>query len=524
VTRKHVLFLAFLGGALSVPGQTPDRVLQANTFPGVTADQEIRECLAALPTGGICDARGFGATTQTIYSPVIVGIGDPLKQQTLILDPATRFVPASASTQLFAIAEGGSISGTLFADVTGVPGWNSSVISNSGLLGQKGSPQPSHIDRVICHGAEGTSGTCLSFAVSSHEWVSFVVVGQLQVEGMNNGISLSATETLNGDWGWVTGNWFDHVLCVRTQNCFNLQATGSISGTQVSQNHFTDAEVEIDTIPGLMAINATATGMAVIDANSWKNLIIFDASHGSNSVHLSQRTFNNQIEGALCLGACNYGTSYTDSGGGNVVIDWKNDGPMGGYMSIRNQSGAFLGNFVAGAGGPELDVAAGYDYRVYSGDGGLRVTGGTGLDHNLYLYNLNSSPGAAVFNGAVSAPAGLFGHAQIQDTGSYYPIYNASGTRQGYMVYGVNGPELNFAQGNDLRFYSGNGGLRVVPGQGTDHNLYLQNLDASGSGIFFNRPIGAGGGMANHVVCWKPSGLMGYCSTRPDSAGSCGCI
>jgi hypothetical protein len=341
---------------------------------------------------------------------------------------------------------------------------------------------------------------------------------------MNNGILLTATETLGGDWGWVTANWFDHVICFRTQNCFNLQATGSGSSTQVSQNHFPDSQVEIDDVPGLMAINATAAGLSAIDSNSWKNLIVFDASHGSNSIHLSEKTYNNQIEGALCLGVCNYGTTYTDSGSGNSIIDWKNNGQMGGYMSLRNQSGVFLGDLAAGANGPQLDIAPGYDYRVFTGDGGLRVAGGTGSDHNLYLTNMNSSPGATVFNSAVSAPAGLFGHAQIQDSGSYYPIYNLSGTRQGYVIYGVNGPELNFAQGSDLRFYSGSGGFKVMPGTGDDHNLYLQNLDASATGIFFNSPIGAGGGMTNHVVCWKSSGQMGYCGTRPDASGSCSCM
>lgn len=62
----------------------------ADKQPGANAGAKITACIAALPpAGGICDARGFGATTQTISKQV--DIGGTNKAVTLLINPATQF-------------------------------------------------------------------------------------------------------------------------------------------------------------------------------------------------------------------------------------------------------------------------------------------------------------------------------------------------------------------------------------------------------------------------------------------------
>ncbi len=67
-----------------------NNVIYADTQPGVTADAKINACISALPAnGGICDARGFGSTLQTIAAKVTVGTNS--KTVTLRVDRTTTF-------------------------------------------------------------------------------------------------------------------------------------------------------------------------------------------------------------------------------------------------------------------------------------------------------------------------------------------------------------------------------------------------------------------------------------------------
>ncbi|HLY99907.1 MAG TPA: hypothetical protein VKT33_12675 [Candidatus Angelobacter sp.] len=62
-------------------------------FSGADAGAKIINCMAALPPGGgIADARGFGASIQSIGAASCpLNIGSATKQVTLLVDPATRF-------------------------------------------------------------------------------------------------------------------------------------------------------------------------------------------------------------------------------------------------------------------------------------------------------------------------------------------------------------------------------------------------------------------------------------------------
>ena len=62
----------------------------SNQTKGKTADAKINSCIAELPAhGGICDARGFGATTQNVAATIVAGT--LTKMVTLLIDRATQF-------------------------------------------------------------------------------------------------------------------------------------------------------------------------------------------------------------------------------------------------------------------------------------------------------------------------------------------------------------------------------------------------------------------------------------------------
>lgn len=67
-----------------------NKILHADAFPGADASIKINAAIAALPsTGGTVDARGFGATVQTIS--VQIAVGGPNKPVVLIVSSQTVF-------------------------------------------------------------------------------------------------------------------------------------------------------------------------------------------------------------------------------------------------------------------------------------------------------------------------------------------------------------------------------------------------------------------------------------------------
>jgi hypothetical protein len=77
-------------GGLRVTFRSLSNMRFADQFPGATADVQITNALADLPaSGGTVDARGYGATIQTIAAPLT--IGSLTKSVDLLVDRSTAF-------------------------------------------------------------------------------------------------------------------------------------------------------------------------------------------------------------------------------------------------------------------------------------------------------------------------------------------------------------------------------------------------------------------------------------------------
>lgn len=102
-----------LTGGLTVPKLGP--TIFVDQEAGSSADVKLNKCFSDLGTnGGICDARGFGATVQTIAATVVNTSGAPV---TLIFDPSTKFEPSTTSVQMFHFNRGIQVWGSLHIDL-----------------------------------------------------------------------------------------------------------------------------------------------------------------------------------------------------------------------------------------------------------------------------------------------------------------------------------------------------------------------------------------------------------------------
>lgn len=83
---------------------------QCNMYAGATADVQLNACLADLPVnGGVVDARGYGATSQTIAATVEIGSNSGAgKSVTMLVDPTTKFTCTITNGTACWIVDGGS--------------------------------------------------------------------------------------------------------------------------------------------------------------------------------------------------------------------------------------------------------------------------------------------------------------------------------------------------------------------------------------------------------------------------------
>jgi hypothetical protein len=60
--------------------------------PGLTADAQIKNAIAALPAaGGVIDCRGYRGTSPTIATPITIGNVATGQVVTMLMDKATNF-------------------------------------------------------------------------------------------------------------------------------------------------------------------------------------------------------------------------------------------------------------------------------------------------------------------------------------------------------------------------------------------------------------------------------------------------
>jgi hypothetical protein len=434
VRNITLIAVLLLCQSIALSGQTGQTyVIDPTKEPGGDAGAQMMAACAALPNGGTIDARSYGGTTQYISSPVSCGSDE--HPVSFIFSSSTVFVPVGTTTEMFALVDGMTIRGTLLADVTSVSGWSGVVIGMTDSIwrGTYHAPNTA-IDSLICRGnsagVRNTTGTCISIAPAVGHRVSFLRSGSTAVTGMAYGIQLVADDQGTANTTNITGNWFEHVVCVETVTCVSMIANGHDTSTQVSENHFPGMQVEFDYLPGLEAVYAKPISNGQITANDFTDIIFFDGTPSSTSIDFEIGTHMNLLTGFLCSGICGGGITYTDKGDDNSINDQYVQGRLSSYYPFVSPTGFRSGLLAWAPTGINLGLDPGSDFRIEGGNGGLQLAIGAGGDHGLYLNSLDPQRRAFYFNSALAINGNIVLPSSV--TG-----YQGAGTMVALPVYGT---------------------------------------------------------------------------------------
>jgi hypothetical protein len=243
----------FQGEIYTFPGTvaagTINGVVSPCSFPGATADVQIMNAKAALPSaGGTIDARCYGATTQSIASATVDLNGVQGSAYSLVADHSTVFVPGGAVLIGSATAAATFSSSSTQVSLNSVPdnlqvGW---TIAGTGIPAGTTVVAIRSPDIVISNSTTSRqSGITVSFSGSLP---MFRAVVQSQIHGVTTSIPASyrgdvvlylTSSSTNNPWAGGTtpqlsGPILDTITCFGANNtianCVAVRANNSSWG------------------------------------------------------------------------------------------------------------------------------------------------------------------------------------------------------------------------------------------------------------------------------------------------------
>lgn len=272
----------------TVAAQATNLIGNPLDFGGSTADAQIAACFAVYQ---ICDARSYGATNQTISSTVSIGISS---HQTLLLDQATTYIPASSTTTLFILGAQAEVHG-LHIDASGVSGYSVPAVMIQGPLYAQDHFSISDFQLIgpTSNPASGSAGIAMVSASSSSP-VSFLSAHNIRIVGFYSGVLLQSSGS-----GYVNGNSFTNLSLLNAINGIDIQANSTTSGSQTSGNVF--ANVQAEASGGMTTISMSGVGPIV--GNTLVNVLSWDGPSPSCTITAANAK-QNYISGWLQNG-CN---------------------------------------------------------------------------------------------------------------------------------------------------------------------------------------------------------------------------
>jgi hypothetical protein len=231
------------------------------SYPGPTADAQLNACLAA---NDICDARGYGATTQTIASTVQIGKGGANKA--LIVSPNTVFRPANATVDMFQLDHNGQILGHLYIKFPSSMTFAGKALQVLDTVGT--SPGQFYIDGVTIDASLEKRGTAAGYGVylspPSGSYIQLASFQNITVNGLKYDMYLNAA----GKGTYINGNNFSNITLLGDGNMLTFNCIG---GLQENGNQFSNL-----TLDGLGA-GISYTGDCPIQNNTFSPAYIWDS-------------------------------------------------------------------------------------------------------------------------------------------------------------------------------------------------------------------------------------------------------
>jgi hypothetical protein len=493
-------------GALNVP--VLNNVIKVDQEPGSTADQKFAACISALAalTGGICDAQGFAATTQTIAATVATASNVFLK-----MSPATTFQPSSASTDMFSIAENSGITG-LTANALNVTNYSGNVVKFVNNCQQNDACYLR--DFWLANGSNSTNpGTGTAILVQGNSAgtvnMSTVHIGPGQIVGFQNGIYLQSLGPAGT--GFVNDTAVSTVKITNAVNCINLYSDpGDVYGNTFSQ---VSCEAGAGNISGAIGYwSHGVSGTVNQKANQFIGGNIWDYGNGSSTQYpysLDSHTSEAFIQASIPVG--NNGVQ-TDAGTSDQI--WNLNYPL----KIQQLGIGCL--ILEPAGSPDVL------YSIYNN--------GT----NIVVGNGSSCPGSNPVEIDSAGDLNPSGNVNVGTAGSPNYIFINPATGGGTKWYidntgtllrisnGLTGPGTNPVS------IDPNGNFDIPSGAEYLYNgAQINFTNLAGSASTAQLPNSAAqvdsttptSGIVACVKTIGPPVVLGYCSTVVGAGGSCTC-
>ena len=258
--------------------------LDATQFTGSDACAQINAAEAALPaSGGVVDARGFGDVAEKI-STTCTSSATPLGTQfvRILFNPATLWIPATASTVVLAVNPNSMIDG-MHINAAGTLGYRADAVSFT--QNYDADKQVTRLENFQIDLPAGASGNSIYASPSpSGNGMSGVSFENFRINGGNTAISLVAGANMSSQW--INGNSFKGIWVKNAVTCINLNGAAQKLGpntTAISGNHFThiDCQYGPNTVSTLKLQNASQNFF--VNVNQWDGgSASWDANSGFN--------------------------------------------------------------------------------------------------------------------------------------------------------------------------------------------------------------------------------------------------
>lgn len=214
-------------------------IINAANFPGLTADVQIANAIASLPSeGGIIDARAI-IGTQIISNTLALGASNGAAVE-IYFNPSTHFVPYDTTMNMFTLLPSCIVQG-LTTDVTAQSGYSGVIMT---LAGYNYNNQPGYIansngqtklkDFTIFAVGNTTGTGILLLSAGSANGIEYCYFENIQMMGLQYGIILRVTET----GGYITScNFIDTKITAAVYPLL-MDTSSAISGQAIYANDF----------------------------------------------------------------------------------------------------------------------------------------------------------------------------------------------------------------------------------------------------------------------------------------------
>ena len=280
-----------------------NNVIYPCLLTGATSDIQLNSALAMVSAGGTVDAHCYAATQPTIASTVTVG-----NNQTLLLDPATIFRPASASTNMFNLQAGGIITG-LSVNTTNVSYTGQVLTINTAVA--DGTPTKVENANLVqsSTSTSSVSGTGIAL-IAPLNGIAFVRFDHVQTVGFTDPLLLDASGGPSASY-FVNGNIFTDFKTKNGANCVHLKTLANANGAVVAGNLFSDLSCQ-EGPASQKSIWLDGSTLYGISYNTFPGVQLWD--YAGNTFYAGAASNNNTFIGQM------EDASTNDAGSGNQVI------------------------------------------------------------------------------------------------------------------------------------------------------------------------------------------------------------